>query len=118
MIDKMQAGRELDDLIEEKIFGKNRLRARQIGGNQVEWYFGYPLGHDIARQFSTEDRWTMILLDKLRSEGLVFINANSKEFVVFSDTVFAEAETFPLALCRFALLDKEQQEEDAELTSQ
>ena len=107
----MKAGRELDDLIEEKVFGRDRLSAREMGDGTIQWHFGYPVGHDIARQFSTEERWTTTLLDELKTKSCVAIDVFPTHTYVHTEimaagrwiTVRISAATTPLALCLFAL---------------
>jgi len=111
------AGRQLDDLIEQKIFGMDVLNARAKWGpngpEEVEYYRGYPLGHGVARQFSTDPGFALILLDELRKTTNITIEAFDNVICVGTerhntvtgiiDYIEGRAQTLPLALCLFAL---------------
>lgn len=66
----MKAGRELDRLVAEKIFDRDPLNARHglHPDGDIEYHWGYPLGHDIAPRYSTDIAAAWQILDKLRTE--------------------------------------------------
>lgn len=60
----MKVGRELDRMIAEKVFGLDPMNARQglHADGDIEYHWGYPIGHDIAPHFSTNisDAWRIV----------------------------------------------------------
>lgn len=60
----MEANRKLDHLIAEKVFGLDPLLARQglHANGDLEYSWGYPLGHDTAPAYSTDirDAWKVV----------------------------------------------------------
>ena len=69
----MKAGRQLDSLIAEKVFDRDPLLARQglHANGDLEYSWGYPLGHDTAPAYSTDMNATLLVIDKLREKGLL-----------------------------------------------
>lgn len=108
----LEAGREMDALVAEKVFGCDPLNAR-VGlhkNGDLEYYWGYPVGHDIAPAYSTDisDAWRVI--EHMQSLGWSWevLNTTKTAFgAVFSmsqdDVYGTDAETVPLAICKAAL---------------
>lgn len=122
----MKAGRELDALVAEKIFGT------EIHHYHGDWPFG-PAGQDIPR-YSTDLRSAWLVVEKLRGDWFSFkawqpckepheAGGKPVEIAVVSFVCGAgpcprhntdfdnhhgayaiEAETFPLAVCKAALI--------------
>lgn len=112
----MQAGRELDLLIAEKVMGFDRWNARVDPMNrngEPQYYMGYPHGHDFAPEYSTDLTAAMQVAMKLMQRpddgfwlyaeltepDLWLAGFENMEVERVSDT----GETLPLAICRAAL---------------
>ena len=56
-------GRELDEWIAEHIFGRDPLKARHglHENGDLEYYWGYPQGHDIAPHYSTTHAFFQVM---------------------------------------------------------
>jgi len=62
----MKAGRELDMLIAEKVFGRERMLARfGFEHGEPEYHWGYPMGHDRADHYSTNISAAWKVVEKL-----------------------------------------------------
>jgi hypothetical protein len=70
----MDAGRELDRLIAETVFGRERLTARYglHPDGDIEYYWGYPLGHHTAPAYSTdiEAAWKVVVVMAEPHQGI------------------------------------------------
>lgn len=67
----MEAGRELDRLVAEKIFGRDPMNARHglHKDGDIEYHWGYPLGHDVAPYYSTNIAAAWEVVEKLYADG-------------------------------------------------
>jgi hypothetical protein len=73
-INKLEAGRELDILIAEKLLGVSRLEARvdpTVRDGEPQFHWGYPVGHDFAPNFSTDIAGAWRLVEHLREQGWI-----------------------------------------------
>lgn len=117
---ELKAGRELDRMIVEKIFGLDPWTARRglHPDGDIEYHWGYPLGHDVAPNYSTDIAAAWQVIEHLRSQGYQFhINslAESNNISVLisnpdkhslgdmADFTVWEHESLPLAICLAAL---------------
>lgn len=66
-VEAIQAGRETDILIAERVTGTSRLEARVDPVNrdgEPQFHWGYPVGHDFAPPYSTDITAALQLVDK------------------------------------------------------
>ena len=69
--EEVKAGRELDILMAERVFGMNRLMARVDPMNrdgEPQFHWGYPVGHDFAPYYSESANEAMQIVEKLKAE--------------------------------------------------
>ena len=115
-IDQMPAGRDMDRAIAEHVFGMDPLNARQghRKDGDIEYSWGYPVGHDIAPFYSTNiaHAWRIVeqgrrlyspwfdlgTADKHDGRGVRWGASFDR-----SRYAWSEGETPELALCRAAL---------------
>jgi hypothetical protein len=105
---ELEAGRELDALIAERVLG---YPGAAIGGwdNPRTLPDGRILPNLTPRPYSTEIRWAWVVVEKLRDLGfsLRWRAHNCRWYAYFvwgaDDAADADADTAPLAICRAAL---------------
>lgn len=72
-IDKLEAGRDTDILIAELLTGQSRLECRVDPMNrdgEPQFYWGYPVGHDFAPEYSTAIGATFEMEAEIERRGL------------------------------------------------
>jgi hypothetical protein len=113
-INNLEAGRELDMLIAELVFGRDRLSARvdpMSRDGEPQYHWGYPQGHDFAPAYST-DIWAAweVVEELKRRKVRTFIEVNPYapifriEMTQPSEEYRAVGETIQVAICRTALM--------------
>jgi|SRR3990172_13114446 len=114
-IDTISAGKELDGLIAERVFGWKNLVWKEGGhkidelGNRLSWPMGWygdgPRGSTyLVKRYSTnmDDAWEVV--DKLRETCCDFsISEGFNAAFLKDDWIVATADTVPVAICRAAL---------------
>lgn len=67
----MEAGRELDRMIAEKVFERDPLLARHgvHADGDIEYYWNTYLGHDIAPYYSTDIAAAWKIVEKITTPG-------------------------------------------------
>jgi hypothetical protein len=69
----MEPGRELDLLIAEKVFKRDRFNAREgFAHGEPEYHWGYPVGHDRAPNYSTSISAAIQIVQQSRHLGYDF----------------------------------------------
>lgn len=118
-IDEMQAGREMDALVAEKVMGWTTRFAKlcdyeplRVWSNGAVTYYD-----DDLPRFSTYIAAAWMVVEKFKADGAMFsldfgngkngfscyIRMNEKDKSGHSNEAFATADTAPLAICRAAL---------------
>ena len=98
-------GRELDEWIAEHIFGRDPLKARHglHENGDLEYYWGYPQGHDIAPHYSTthaffqvmeakRDEWHFVI--EMLDDSVVVWLYDAKEPLGTADLAMSEVDTY------------------------
>lgn len=127
-ITKLEAGREMDRAVFEKVFRMDPANAR-IGlhaDGDIEYYLGYPAGHDIAPHFSTDIGAAWRVVEKLREtysrvevHSVTVLGEDARYVCMVEEktgevheryVAQADAATAPLAIVRAALMAVERTE--------
>lgn len=114
----LQPGRELDICVAEVLTGQQRFLSRydpMTANGEPQFYFGYPVGHDIAPAYSTDIAAAWQVVEAMRPEYGFWIDGDDDYVVEFQHGMpgmadyrhgRASAPTAPEAICKAALLAK------------
>jgi hypothetical protein len=109
--DELLVGREMDRAIAEQVYGLDRSQAR-VGlhpDGDIEYHWGYPVGHDLAPRFSTNMIDAYEMEARIRERGLAHPYARALSELVrntgvqYMDGLFSLIHASPLQRCRAAI---------------
>lgn len=103
--------RRIDAEIAEKVFGLDPLNARHglHENGDLEYYWGYPVGHDVAPRYSTDIAAAWQIIEHLQKQGWGFelMDRGAQVSCIFNtnpdDLYYSTDDTASLAICKAAL---------------
>jgi len=110
-IDEHEAGRKLDACVAEAVFEREPMNGRHglHSNGDIEYHWGYPVGHSVAGKYSTDIAATWQVVEKLSFNHVQVDKTDDRTDLWYCAISLrpraqsAFAPTAPLAICLAAL---------------
>lgn len=120
-IDDHVAGRKLDACVAEAVFEREPMNGRHglHSNGDIEYHWGYPVGHSVAGKYSTDIAAAWEAVEKLSRENWAWhieqfwVDGKTRWWIlfwgddgdgnIFDDDAFGDSESVPHAICLASL---------------